>query len=85
MFLQDYLGSDLLVTLWSLAVEEKFYLVAPALAALLMLAGRRVGGAMLIALMAVVLWSMLAATHAVAPGDYLDFVWTVRAPARWWP
>lgn len=80
LFLQDYLGSDLLVTLWSLAVEEKFYLVAPALAALLMLAGRRTGGALLIALMAGVLWSMLAATHAVAPGNYPDFFWTVRAP-----
>src|SRR5471030_3243850 len=66
LFLQDYLGSDLLVTLWSLAVEEKFYLIAPALAALLMLAGRRVGGATLIALMAWVFWSMLGATRAVA-------------------
>ena len=80
LFLQDYLGSDLLVTLWSLAVEEKFYLLAPALAALLMLAGRRVGCAILAALMAWVLWSMLAATHAVAPGDYAQFFWAVRAP-----
>jgi len=80
LFLQDYLGSDLLVTLWSLAVEEKFYLIAPALAALLMLAGRRVGGATLIALMAWVFWSMLAATRAVAPGDYPQFFWTVLAP-----
>lgn len=80
LFLQDYLGSDLLVTLWSLAVEEKFYLIAPALAALLMLAGRRLGSAILIALMGVVLWSMLDTTHAVARGDYAQFFWTLRAP-----
>lgn len=28
-FLQDYTGSDILVTFWSLGVEEKFYLLAP--------------------------------------------------------
>lgn len=30
-FLQDYLPSDILVTFWSLGVEEKFYLLAPVL------------------------------------------------------
>jgi peptidoglycan/LPS O-acetylase OafA/YrhL len=29
LFLQDYLPSDIVVTFWSLGVEEKFYLVAP--------------------------------------------------------
>jgi peptidoglycan/LPS O-acetylase OafA/YrhL len=29
LFMQDYLGSDLLVVFWSLGVEEKFYLLAP--------------------------------------------------------
>jgi peptidoglycan/LPS O-acetylase OafA/YrhL len=29
LFLQDYLASDIVVTFWSLGVEEKFYLVAP--------------------------------------------------------
>ena len=28
-FMQDYLGADLLVPLWSLATEEKFYFIAP--------------------------------------------------------
>jgi peptidoglycan/LPS O-acetylase OafA/YrhL len=29
LFLQDYLGAHILVPLWSLATEEKFYLLAP--------------------------------------------------------
>lgn len=29
LFLQDYLPSDIVITLWSLGVEEKFYLLAP--------------------------------------------------------
>lgn len=32
LFMQDYLGSDIVPAFWSLGVEEKFYLVAPALA-----------------------------------------------------
>jgi peptidoglycan/LPS O-acetylase OafA/YrhL len=31
LFLQDYLGSDIVVAFWSLGVEEKFYLLAPLL------------------------------------------------------
>lgn len=33
VFLQDYLPSDIVVTFWSLGVEEKFYLAAPFLVA----------------------------------------------------
>lgn len=36
VFLQDYLPSNIVVTFWSLGVEEKFYLVAPLLAIALM-------------------------------------------------
>ena len=31
LFLQDYLGADIVVAFWSLGVEEKFYLLAPVL------------------------------------------------------
>jgi len=31
LYLQDYLGSDIVVAFWSLGVEEKFYLLAPLL------------------------------------------------------
>lgn len=80
LFLQDYLGSDILVTLWSLAVEEKFYLTAPLLLFLLTRAGPR-GACMLLALaMAALCWSMQASARGIAPGDYPAFFWTVRAP-----
>ncbi len=80
LFLQDYLGSDVMVTLWSLAVEEKFYLVAPALLFLLMRVGRRVACAMLALSMGVLWCAMLAEAHGVERGQYAAFFWTVRAP-----
>ncbi|MFS2137090.1 acyltransferase family protein [Duganella sp. Dugasp56] len=82
LFLQDYLGSDVMVTLWSLAVEEKFYLAAPALLLLLMWVGRRIAGVLLIAAMAWLCWAMLASARSVTPGDYAAFFWTVRAPSH---
>ncbi|MGJ0486549.1 MAG: acyltransferase family protein [Methylomicrobium sp.] len=36
LFLQDYFSSDIVVAFWSLGVEEKFYLLAPALLPLIM-------------------------------------------------
>lgn len=43
LFLQDYLPANIVVTFWSLGVEEKFYLAAPfALAGLLAVRDRRV-------------------------------------------
>jgi peptidoglycan/LPS O-acetylase OafA/YrhL len=80
LFLQDYLGSDVMVTLWSLAVEEKFYLTAPALLFLLMRAGRKAGCILLAMAMGWVCWSMLAGARQVPLGDYGAFFWTVRAP-----
>jgi peptidoglycan/LPS O-acetylase OafA/YrhL len=80
LFLQDYLGSDVMVTLWSLAVEEKFYLCAPLLLFLLMRAGRAAACVLLAAAMGAILWSMLAGARQVAPGDYPAFFWAVRAP-----
>ena len=35
LFLQDYTGSDINVVFWSLGVEEKFYLLAPAIVLIL--------------------------------------------------
>lgn len=80
LFLQDYLGSDVMVTLWSLAVEEKFYLAAPALLLLLVWTGRRVAGVLLALAIGALCWSMLADAQALAGASYADFFWKVRAP-----
>jgi peptidoglycan/LPS O-acetylase OafA/YrhL len=80
LFLQDYLGSDVLITLWSLAVEEKFYLLAPLLLGLLLKAGWRLASVALALMMACSGWSLLEAARAVEPGNYSDFFWSVRAP-----
>lgn len=80
LFLQDYLGSDVMVTLWSLAVEEKFYLATPALMFLLTRAGTRSACMLLALAMAALCWSMQADARGVTPGDYAAFFWSVRAP-----
>jgi peptidoglycan/LPS O-acetylase OafA/YrhL len=80
LFLQDYLGTDLMVTLWSLAVEEKFYLAAPLLLYVCLRARRTVGVALLLAGISAMLWSMIGATHALQEPGYSSFFWGVRAP-----
>jgi peptidoglycan/LPS O-acetylase OafA/YrhL len=80
LFLQDYFGSDVMVTLWSLAVEEKFYLAAPLLLFLLLRAGRNTACVILAVATVLLGWSMLASARDVTPGDYAAFFWAVRAP-----
>lgn len=84
LFLQDYLSSDVMVTLWSLAVEEKFYLLAPLLLylllALLRRFGRRSAAALLLLAMAAIACSMQQAAAGLPAGDYPAFFWAVRAP-----
>lgn len=80
LFLQDYLGSDVMVTLWSLAVEEKFYLLAPALLLLPIYAGRRPAYVLLTLIMGGLAWSMLTSARGVTSGHYPSFFWAVRAP-----
>jgi len=80
LFLQDYLSSDVMVTLWSLAVEEKFYLLAPWLLWLLLRLGRAWATAALLLAMAAIAWSMQQAAASMAGADYSTFFWTVRAP-----
>lgn len=80
LFMQDYLGSDVMVTLWSLAVEEKFYLTAPALLFLLTRMGARCACLLLAVAMAWLCWSMQANARGIAPGDYPAFFWAIRAP-----
>ena len=81
VFLQDLLGTPLLITLWSLAVEEKFYLVAPLLIFGLAKMGslaRALGALALAAAAVAVLRTGLV--WLMAPEEYADFFWTFRAP-----
>lgn len=82
LFLQDYLGSNLLVVLWSLGVEEKFYLLAPLLLPWI-LRFRNASTQCCILLMLLLLGPMVrAATIAWTgpPVDYVEFFRLLRSP-----
>ena len=80
LFLQDYFGSDLLVTTWSLATEEKFYLLLPLLVILSFRTSPKRFAGMLVVVSFLILTGRLVTSSAVAPADYSDFFWQVRAP-----
>jgi peptidoglycan/LPS O-acetylase OafA/YrhL len=82
MFLQDYLGSDLLVVLWSLGVEEKFYLLAPlVLPWVLRFRNSRTQCCILVAiLMLGPIARALTITWAGCPEGYLEFFRLYRSP-----
>ncbi|MEQ8427138.1 MAG: acyltransferase [Gammaproteobacteria bacterium] len=78
VFLQDYFSSaTLLVPLWSLAVEEKFYLLAP----LLILLARVANGKVLILSVLVFIllqhYLKMPGSHA---GSYSEYFWAYKAP-----
>jgi len=80
LFLQDYLPSNILVTFWSLGVEEKFYLLAPGVLALVFRLGRRsqyAAIAVLALIPTAIRWA--AAAHS-GPLDYEAFFTRFRSP-----
>ncbi len=80
-FTQDYFGTGLMVTLWSLAVEEKFYLLAPFLVfgiARNSSTRRAVSWLLLLSLFMFALRTTLVSV--LPPSDYSDFFWRLRAP-----
>ena len=81
VFLQDYLGSDILVPLWSLATEEKFYLLAPFL---LLVLSRLSLGKGLVCLLAFMLIMLMLRTVLIQQNEaiagYDGFFWSYRAP-----
>ncbi len=82
LFLQDYLPSDIVVTFWSLGVEEKFYLLAPLLTLALLklptLFQRALGVVMLILLG--VGARALTAFSRPDVATYVDFFPVFRSP-----
>lgn len=82
LFLQDYLPSNILVVLWSLGVEEKFYLLCPLLLPLILkLPNTRYQYA---ALLGIVLLAPAARgltwLHDGQPDAYYDLFRTYRSP-----
>lgn len=80
LFLQDYLGSPVLLPLWSLGVEEKFYLLAPFLAFWLLRLPPRRALAILLTLAALPVLVALGMLSRWQPESYGDFFWTLRTP-----
>lgn len=80
LFLQDYLSSDVLITLWSLAVEEKFYLLAPILGVVIFKIGEKYTKALIAMLVILIFYSMCNTVSLLNPTSYEDFFWNVRAP-----
>ncbi|MBY6205082.1 acyltransferase family protein [Halomonas denitrificans] len=81
VFLQDYLGTQLLVPLWSLATEEKFYLLAPFLVAIVWRqdhAGKRLAFLSFLMMLSVAARAMN--WMVLSPDHYPEFFWQVRAP-----
>jgi peptidoglycan/LPS O-acetylase OafA/YrhL len=83
VFLQDYLPSNINVVLWSLGVEEKFYLLAPVLL-WLVLSRRTFGEGALVVLSFCALSPALRAVAASmadgTPQDYVSFFRVFRSP-----
>jgi peptidoglycan/LPS O-acetylase OafA/YrhL len=82
LFLQDYLGSDLVAAFWSLGVEEKFYLLCP----LVLLSIRRLTSRsqlIVLAALAVLPTVLRAVTLDSSYAEIINypaFFWNVRSP-----
>ncbi len=80
LFLQDYFGTSILVPMWSLATEEKFYLLIPLLFVICAALKKH---HMLVLLIGIVIASTsmrLLAAGNPAVDDYESFFWFARAP-----
>lgn len=82
IFLQDYMGARLLTPLWSLAIEEKFYLFCPILILVLqpLKSNIKLLVILLLCVSVVPILLRLQLFGEYKPGDYSDFFWSFRAP-----
>lgn len=81
-FLQDYLGSDIVVAFWSLGVEEKFYIAAPfAVFATLRSESQFVRYGLLLTLVLMPLFLRSGAlANGLEAGSYADYFPRYRSP-----
>lgn len=82
LFMQDYLGSDLVAAFWSLGVEEKFYLLCPLVLYWIKKKPTNFGVAILIglALTPAVLRILAVVSSDVPLLNYSAFFFAVRSP-----
>ena len=80
-FLQDYLGASLLTPLWSLATEEKFYLLAPLFwLALQKHSPKNAVILLTLSILALTIIKAIAIYHAQSIPNYVVFFSEFRAP-----
>lgn len=79
-FIQDYSGNEILTPMWSLATEEKFYLLAPFLLFLTRFSLQKTVGILvaLITLIATFRWMHISTAESI--GNHIAFFLNYRAP-----
>jgi len=82
LFMQDYLGSELVVAFWSLGVEEKFYLLCPIVLYWIKTSSIKTSVATLacLALLPAALRVITVTTNDAFISNYEAFFWMARAP-----
>jgi len=80
VFLQDYLGAKLLTPMWSLATEEKFYLLAPLLLFLTRWDIKKSVGVLLILIMVLTAYKSYSMSHYAEALNAISFFENFRAP-----
>ena len=83
VFMQDYMGTDLLVPLWSLATEEKFYFFAPFLIGGLLYAKKINGSLVPIIIGVLIILSIVIRNIQINETliyGYNHFFWVFKAP-----
>lgn len=81
-FLQDYISyANIIVSLWSLGVEEKFYLLAPLLIYFVRRYNPSYGIALcIVIILAITIGRSLILLSNMTPITYSNFFWNYRAP-----
>ncbi len=81
VFLQDYLGSNFIVSLWSLASEIKFYILAPFIIYCFLKVNNKLLLIIALTIICLILYSQyIALTEELDFISYSHFFWEFRAP-----